>query len=227
MKQALPFAALAALGLLACAPPTQPAKTPPAPVAQPVRPVATEAPSGKYRLDKTHASLLFRVNHLGFSHYTGRFPTFDATLTLDTAAPENSQLTATVDARSLQVENPPRGFAEELRGPQWLDAGAHPQMTFRSTAITLTAPDTARVTGDFTLRGVTHPLTLDVKFNGGYRGHSLDPNARIGFSARGVLKRSDYGISFGIPAPGTTMGVSDEVEIILEAEFSGPPLPKA
>ena len=97
-------------------------------------------------------------------------------------------------------------------------------MTFKSTAVELTAPNAARVTGDFTMHGATHPLVLDVTFNGGYVGHPMDPNARIGFSAHGKLKRSDYGIAYGVPEPGTTMGVSDEVEIIIESEFSGPPL---
>jgi polyisoprenoid-binding protein YceI len=65
---------------------------------------------------------------------------------------------------------------------------------------------------------------LDTHYNGGYAGQPMEPNARIGFSARGSFKRSDFGISYGIPAPGTTMGVGDEVQVILETEFSGPPL---
>jgi polyisoprenoid-binding protein YceI len=92
--------------------------------------------------------------------------------------------------------------------------------------VQLTAPNAARVTGDFTMHGVTRPVTLDVTFNGGYAGHPMDPNARIGFSGKGVLKRSEFGIATGIPAPGSKMGVSDEVEIILEAELTGPPLPQ-
>jgi polyisoprenoid-binding protein YceI len=122
------------------------------------------------------------------------------------------------------VENPPRGFQEELRGPQWLDAANFKDITFKSTSVTLTGPNTAKIAGDFTLHGVTKPLTLDTTFNGGYVGHPMDPNARIGFSATGTLNRSDFGISYGVPAPGSTMGVSDAVEIIIEAEFTGPPM---
>jgi polyisoprenoid-binding protein YceI len=69
---------------------------------------------------------------------------------------------------------------------------------------------------------VTRPVSLDAKFNGGYAGHPMDPHARIGFSARGSLKRSEFGIAFGVPAPGSQFGVGDDVEIIIEAEFSGP-----
>ena len=67
------------------------------------------------------------------------------------------------------------------------------------------------------------PVTLDVTFNGGYAGMAgLDPNARVGFSAQGSLKRSDFGILTGIPPAGSTMGVGDAVTFTIETEFSGP-----
>jgi polyisoprenoid-binding protein YceI len=97
-------------------------------------------------------------------------------------------------------------------------------MVFRSTSIERSGANKARITGDFTMHGVTKPLTLEATYNGGYRGHPMDPRARIGFSATGVVKRSDYGVSLALPAPGSQMGVGDEVSIIIEAEFNGPPM---
>jgi polyisoprenoid-binding protein YceI len=190
-------------------------------------PAASTAPipAGAYKLDKPHASLLFRVDHLGFSKYTGRFSSFDAQLQFDPANPAASSVQVTIDPRSLQLENPPEGFIATLLGAQWLDAEKFPQMSFRSTRVARSGTD-LRIDGEMTLHGATQPMTLVAKFNGGYAGHPYDPNARIGFSARGTLKRSAFGVAFGIPAPGTTMGVSDAVEVIVEAEFTGPPLPK-
>lgn len=79
------------------------------------------------------------------------------------------------------------------------------------------------MTGDLTLHGVTRPVTLRVRFNGGYAGHPLDPGgARIGFSATGTVFRSDFGIVLGIPEPGTTIGVGDAVSIRIETEFVNP-----
>lgn len=187
-------------------------------------PVATDAPAGDYKLDKSHASLTFRVDHLGFSIYTARFTALDATLKFDPKNPTASVFEGTVDPNSLDVPSPPENFLNDLRGPKWLDTAKYPEITFRSTKIELTGPNTANVTGDFTLHGVTKPLTLAATFNGGYAGHPYDPNARIGFSATGMLKRSDFGIAYGIPAPGTKMGVGDEIQIALESEFTGPPL---
>jgi polyisoprenoid-binding protein YceI len=70
---------------------------------------------------------------------------------------------------------------------------------------------------------VTRPVTLAVTFNGGYAGHPLDPfGARIGFSAHGSLMRSAFGISEGIPPAGSSFGVGDAVEILIEAEFTRP-----
>jgi polyisoprenoid-binding protein YceI len=191
-------------------------------------PPAAEAPvpAGAYTLDKSHASLVFTVNHLGFSHYTAQFRSFDATLQFDPAKPAASRIEATIDANSLELPTPPAGFTDTLKGPQWLDTAKHPTITFASTTVEPTGKNTARITGDFSLHGVTKPVVLEATFNGGYAGHPMDPHARIGFSAKGSFKRSDFGIAYGVPAPGTTMGVGDEVTVMIEAEFSGPPLAK-
>ena len=208
---------IAAAVVMTAAPPNAPAK--------PVRAATQALPAGEYRLDKPHASLTFSVSHMGFSHYTARFTSFDAHMTLDPAHPEKAQLTATIDPASLELNAPPAGFHDELLGKDWLDVKLTPQWTFTSTKIVKTGPRTARVIGDFTMHGITKPVTLDVTFNGGYPGLAgMDPHARLGFSAHGMLKRSDFGVTFGIPAPGTTLGVSDEVNITLESEFTGPPL---
>jgi polyisoprenoid-binding protein YceI len=228
---ALLLAGAVVAALAACSPPTaKKTETPAAPAAAPAAPAAPampKVPAGDYKLDPAHANLEFKVNHLGFSHYTARFTDFDASLKFDPANPSASSVEATIDPKSLTLPRPPAGFKDELTGKNWLDAAQFPAITFRSTKVEVTGANTAKVTGDFTLHGVTKPVVLDATFNGGYAGHPMDPHARIGFSARGVFKRSDFGIGFGVPAPGTTMGVSDEVDVNIEAEFSGPALATA
>jgi polyisoprenoid-binding protein YceI len=185
------------------------------------QPVAPNVPTGEYRLDPSHASLIFRVNHLGFSHFTSQFRKFDATLTLDPKHPERASVTATIDPRSIEIVNP--SLAVDIQGPQWFDSIKFPQMTFRSTKVELTGPNTARITGELSLHGITLPVSWDATFNGGYAANPYDPKgARIGFSAHGALRRSAFGMAFGIPAPGTTMGVSDDVDFTIEAEFNHP-----
>lgn len=185
-----------------------------------------ELPAGEYRLDPYHASLIFRVDHLGFSNYTARFTGFDATLELDPANPAGASVTASIDPASLTLDRPPEGFTETLTGEGWLEAGAFPDITYRSTGIRMTGEDSAIINGELTLHGVTRPVTLEAEFNGGYAGHPMDPNARIGFSARGTFDRSAFGIDQGIPEAGSKMGVSDAVEVIIEAEFLKPNTPE-
>ena len=218
---------LCALNLGACTPAQKPAQTPAEAVSATASaaPSVADIPAGDYKTDPTHTSLTFTVNHLGYSHYTAQFEAIDARLKLDPAHPDQAALTVEIDPLSLDLPSPPKGFHDELMGKAWFDAKAFPKITFVSSKIEMTGANTAKVTGNLTLHGITKPVTMEVTFNGGYAGMAgYDPNARIGFSASGTLKRSDFGIAYGIPALGTTMGVSDEVDFRIETEMTGPAL---
>jgi len=207
---------LAALALVAASGP-QAARAADAPA-----PASGAPPAGRYQLDKSHASLLFRVSHLGFSNYTTRFSRYDAQLTFDPANLSASQVVVTIDAASLEMDGAPQACLDIVRGPQMLDTAKFPEITFRSERVQVKASKSMEIIGKLTVHGVTRPLVLNATYNGGYAGHPMDPHARIGFSAHGSLKRSDFGIAFGIPTPGSTMGVGDTIDISIEAEFSGP-----
>jgi len=193
--------------------------------APPAMPPVVAPPAGQYHLDKSHASLQLRVSHLGFSTYTTRFSRFDAELTFDPSHIAASKVVTTVDVSSLEMDAAPAMCLDIAKGPQMLDTAKFPKMVFRSERIRMTGAKSMEISGTLDLHGVTRPLVLTGTFNGGYAGMpQMDPQARIGFSAHGSLKRSDFGIIFGVPAPGTTMGVGDLIDISIEAEFTGPPL---
>ncbi len=241
MKRLVPLIAFAVLA--ACArkdapsqAQTAPAQETPAaaaaePAGEPSRAaaLAEHVPAGDYKLDKAHSTLIFRVNHLGFSNYTARFRRFDAQLRFDPRNLNATQLTATVDARSIETDypDPKYDFNADLQGEQWLHAAKFPEIAFRTTRVEDLGKQAMRVHGELTLHGITRPIVLDATYNGGYISHPLDPHARIGFSAHGVLRRSDFGIAGGIPIAGTNIGVGDQVAIVIETEFSGPAAPKA
>lgn len=184
---------------------------------------APSAPAGAYVMDLSHTSVTFRVDHLGLSHYTGRFIRATGTLAFDPANPKAQSVTATIDATSLQTNYPDPlklNFDAQVQ-KQFLDVAKNPQITFKSTKVDLTGPQTAKVTGDLTLHGATKPVVLETTFNAGYPKGGPDPSgARIGFSAHGVFKRSDFGMANFIPAPGTHFGIGDEIEVIIETEFT-------
>lgn len=179
---------------------------------------------GTYRLDPSHSSLIFEVDHIGISTFRASFDSFTATMELDPATPATAQLTATIEAASLDIPTPePEGFRAMLLSPPWFDVAKHPQITLQSTAIRLTGARAAEVEGILILNGNSAPVTLTVTALGGWEGNQYDPNARIGFHAEGRFSRSALGFDVGLPPPGTTMGVGDEVRFTIDAEFTGPP----
>lgn len=183
-------------------------------LASPLAPAARadDAPpvSGTYELDPNHASVTFKINHLGFSRYTGRFDKMEATLNLNAAAPEQSALDVTVYPNSIDTDN--QKLEEELRDDKWFDVIKFPRATFQSKKIERTGPTTAKVTGDFTLMGVTHTLTLDTTLIGNGT-QPMNKKQVIGFSATGTFHRSDFGLSNLLPL------VGDDVTLEIEAEF--------
>lgn len=119
----------------------------------------------------------------------------------------------------------PQMCLDIMTGPQMLDTAKFPQFVFKSAEIRMTGAKSMEISGTLTLHGVTRPTVLVANYNGGYAGMpNMDPQARVGFSARGSFKRSDFGITYGVPATGTAMGVGDLIDFSIEAEFTGPPL---
>ena len=218
---------LIALAAVACSPQAPASKAPAKAQSAVAAPAPIDAPAGEYALDPAHTSVVFRVSHLGFSMYTARFEKAAGKLVFDPARPEAQSVTATIAADSVDTDypEPEKLDFDTLVETQFLGARQFPQITFRSTKVEPTGPRAARVTGDLTLGGVTRPVTLEATFNGGYPANAMD-GARIGFSAKGRFKRSDFGLIYGLPTPGTNMGVGDEVEVIIETEFTrGAPVP--
>ena len=178
-------------------------------------PVAVDLPAGSYRLDARHATVLFRIRHMDLAWFTARFDRKDATFELDPADPSRSRLTASVEAASVNtgVLNAQGQPAFDRAVGRAIGAEASPQISFTSTAIERTGAHTARVTGDLTMNGQTHPATLDVTFDGG----TVDPLRGgamvLGFSAHGVINRSQWGVGEWRAFTG------DEVQIVIEAEL--------
>jgi polyisoprenoid-binding protein YceI len=178
-------------------------------------PIAVDLPAGAYRLDPRHASVLFRIRHMDLAWFTARFDGKDATLELDPADPSRSRLNASVETASVNtgVLTPQgeRNFDRAIA--RALGAEASPRIAFASTAIERTGEHTARISGDLTMNGQTHPATLEATFDGG-RVDPLRGGAMVlGFSAHGVINRSQWGVTEW------RAFTSDEVQIVIEAEL--------
>lgn len=177
-----------------------------------------DVPSGAYALDPAHASLIWRVKHLGLSYYTSRFARFDAQLQLNAAEPTKSSVSVTIDPKSVRTDFPfpdKVDFDKKLgTGAEWLNGDKFPTISFKSTALVATGARTGRMTGDLTLLGVTRPVTLDVTLVGTAKPGGMMKAHALGFQARGQIKRSDFGWTTGVPM------IGDEVELQIDAEFN-------
>ena len=161
-----------------------------------------------YTLDPMHTSVVWSINHFGFSNPWGKFSMITGSLTLDEKSPQTSQLTATIPMSGLMTGIPK--LDEHLATDQFFDSAKYPTATFVSTKVTQTSPTTATVDGNLTLHGVTHPETLTVTLN--KIGENMMKKKTAGFSATATLKRSDFGITTYLPALG------DDVKLYIESE---------
>lgn len=164
-----------------------------------------------YQLEKTHADLLFSIDHAGFTQKHGSFRDFSGTLQYDAAKPENSKVEITVKTASLDTALPARD--KDLTSDNFLDVAKYPEMRFVSTKVVSGPNQELRIEGDLTLHGVTKPITLQAKLNK-VGPNPFDKRPTLGFSAGGSLKRSDFGMSRAIPL------IGDVVTITLDVEFN-------
>lgn len=163
-----------------------------------------------YTFDTSHSQVVFTYEHLGFSTTTGMFSGIEGTIEFDAEAPASSSVKATFPITSLMT-------GDEGRDKHFLSAdffggeGKAPEVTFTSTSIEVTGDDTALITGDLTLNGVTKEVVLDTTLNQ-QAEHPMEGKAWLGFDATTTLKRTDYNVGMFAPA------VSDEVLVHLSIE---------
>lgn len=175
--------------------------------------VPAEVQAGAYALDSDHGKITWSVDHMGFSTYKGQFVNVDADLVLDPTNPSASTLTATIPL--TDVDSNSDGLDAHLQTADFFDTANHPVATYVSRSVTVDPTDATRgaVVGDLTLRGVTRPVTMQVKFN--QAGPSMGAY-KAGFDGYAVIKRSDFGIDYALPVLG------DEVTLHIEGEFNRP-----
>ncbi len=175
------------------------------------------AQSATYGFNKDYTNVRFSWSHVGLSRQSARVMSLDGSVSFDPEAPEASRVDVTMNASSLWTGVP--AFDELLKSADFFDARRHPTIRFRSTGVRRMGERTGELSGELSILGVTNPVTLYVvwNFTGEHPLAAVNPNYKdvfvSGFSATGVLRRSDWGLSRGVPL------VSDEVEITIETEL--------
>jgi polyisoprenoid-binding protein YceI len=176
--------------------------------------------TGTWTIDPVHSDVAFTVRHMMVSKVRGHFTRFEGELVL-ASDPVDSAVTATIDLRSIDTNNPQRD--DDLRSANFLEIQTHPTMTYRSTSIRH-SEDGFDVDGDLSLHGVTRQVPLALVVN----GFTRDPygGTRAGFSATAEIDRKDFGITTNIPMDGGGVVIGDTIQIYIEIEaILSPPEP--
>jgi polyisoprenoid-binding protein YceI len=174
---------------------------------------ASAAPSGVYKSDPGHTYTAFTYNHMGYSNPIVRWGSQSAELNWNAQDPAKSSVTATIDVASIDTGVP--ALDDHLKAADFFDAEQFPNITFKSTSVNVNGPNTAELTGDLTIKDVTKPVTLGVTINKA-ADDGFAKAYKLGFSAKGAIKRSDFGVDLYVPM------VSDDVAFTIEAEFVQP-----
>jgi len=162
--------------------------------------------------DKAHSTIGFQVRHL-FSKVPGKFDDFSGQIQLDEANPEQSSVEVTINTASVDTGVKMRD--DDLRSPNFFDAKKFPEITFKSTSVKRTGENTADVTGNLSMHGVTKEVVLKVELLG--KGAGMQGTTVSGWDAGTALKRSDFGLSWNKVIEGTQV-VGDDVQIELHIE---------
>jgi len=168
-----------------------------------------------YVLDPAHTQVVFEVERFGFTQVIGWFGDIEGELVLDEANPASSSVAAALEAGSVDLGHPTRN--EHVAGQFWLNAAEHPRIAFRSTGVTLTGEDSAEIAGELTLLGVTWPVAFSARLNRLGEDPATQRKA-AGFSASGVLMRSDFGNSTAAALVGDEVGFRIETLAHLKVE---------
>ena len=173
-----------------------------------------------WKIDPFHSEIKFKVKHLVVSTVTGLFKNFDATIEAPNEDFENAKVTFEADVNSIDTRNEMRD--NHLKSADFFDAENFPKITFVSKSFKKKSGDEYELTGDFTMRGTTKEIKLDVEFNGKVTG--MDGGEVAGFEIKGKLKRLEYGLHWNSITEAGGVVVSDDIKLEISAEMKKQPI---
>jgi polyisoprenoid-binding protein YceI len=174
---------------------------------------------GNWQLDPYHTQVEFSAKHLGMMTVRGHFDEVNATANIDPEHPETSSVEVTISTASIRTNNGARD--NDLRSSNFLEVEKYPTMTFKSTAVQPAGQDQYTLTGDLTIKGNTHPVSLDVVKYGEFNDEGMMGH-RIAYGATTTINRKDFGLSFNAILDGRLV-VSEDIHITIEGELVDQP----
>jgi polyisoprenoid-binding protein YceI len=176
----------------------------------------------KWTFEPGHTAAEFRARHMMVTWVRGSFKDVHGTLEFDPQRPQDLRVEAVIESNRCWSGEPARDT--HLRSADFLACETYPQIRFVSSSVELVGPSDFKVSGNLTIRGVTRPVLLDVRYHGTWQtpwfedGVDKGPKTRAGFTGRTRIDRYDFGVSWNGDLPGRGIVVSREIEIVLDAE---------
>jgi polyisoprenoid-binding protein YceI len=175
------------------------------------------AATTKWDIDPAHSAVKFKVKHLMISNVYGTFPDLKGSFTLDDKSPTNMTAEMTINTKSVNTENAQRD--EHLKSADFFDVTNNPTITFKSTKVTKEGKNKFKMVGDFTMRGVTKPVTVAVdELTEPVK--DMQGKMRRGFSATAKINRKDFGVSWNKTLDKGGVAVSENVDVNIELELA-------
>lgn len=167
-------------------------------------------------VDPMHSEVEFKVKHLVISTVKGIFKEFSATIENEGEGFEKATFTFEANVESIFTNQSDRD--NHLKSADFFDAANHPTLNFKSTSVTKKSQDTYKITGDFTIKGVTKSVELTAEFG----GVATDPygNVKAGFEITGIINRKDFGLTFHAVTEAGNIVVSDDIKLNVNLQFA-------
>lgn len=168
----------------------------------------------RWTIDPAHSEVSFKVKHLVISTVTGHFTTYRAEIAAERPDFSDASVTFAADVAGISTKNDQRDA--HLKSADFFDAASHPELSFRSSAVTPKGEGRLEVRGMLTIRGVSREVVLDAQYNGTVAGFA-GPVA--GFEIRGMVNRFDFGLQWNAMTEAGGVVVGSDVRIEIQAEF--------
>ena len=174
------------------------------------------AQTTKWDFDLGHSNIQFSINHMVISEVTGNFTSFEGTVLSDKADFSDAKINFTIKVNSIDTDNEKRD--QHLTGTDFFDVEKYPEITFKGKSLKKVSENKYKLTGDFTMHGVTKTIELDVKYGGTIK----DPwgNTKAGFKITGTIKRYDFGLKYNSTLEAGGFMLGEEVELVCNIELT-------
>ena len=170
----------------------------------------------KWTVDNMHSEVHFKVKHLVISTVTGAFNTFSGAAVAEDDSFENADVNFLIDVNSVDTNQSMRD--DHLKGADFFDTAAFPEIQFQSTSFTKAKGDVYKLAGNLTMKGVTKPVELEAEYGGTEK--DAYGNTKVGFEVTGTINRKEYGLTYNALTETGGLALGENIKLIANIQLA-------